>query len=128
VGRLQGVRRQPRQRGQHRAALRDRWLPVRAVRRTPYGAVRGLIGLLSENWSFISGEFTLTTGKDLRDQQLYVLYDVAYAFIRRSALRTKEEQEALDKVDRMIMAMHEDFEVGLPGFVRQFKPADELYG
>jgi hypothetical protein len=47
---------------------------------------------------------------------------------RSSAGLHKEEQEALDKVDRMIMAMHEDFEVGLPGFVRQFKPADELYG
>lgn len=41
-------------------------------------------------------------------------------------LRTKEEQEVLDKVDRQIAAAHDDFEVGLPGFVRQFKPADEL--
>lgn len=40
-------------------------------------------------------------------------------------IRTKEEQEALDRFDRQVMAAHDDFEVGLPGFVRQFKSADE---
>lgn len=81
---------------------------------------------MTENWSFLSGQYALSTGKDLRDLPLHVLYDVTYAFARQVVTRTKEEQEALDKLDYRIMAAHEDFEVGLPGFVRQFKPANEL--
>lgn len=81
---------------------------------------------MAENWSYISGQYALSTGTDLRDQPLHILYDIAYVFVRQSSIMSKEEHEALEKVDRNIRATHEDFEIGLPSFVRQFKPADEM--
>lgn len=80
---------------------------------------------MTEDWSHISGLFTLQTGKDLRDQPLHIMYDVTYAYARQSSIRTKEENDALVKLDRMIRETQDDFETGLPAFVRQFGPADQ---
>lgn len=79
---------------------------------------------MADDWSHISGLFTLQTGKDLRDQPLHVMYDIAYAYARQMTIRTKEEHEALQKLDRTIRETQGEFETGLPAFVRQFGPAD----
>lgn len=63
---------------------------------------------------------------DLREAPLHVLYDLTYAYARRVTLYEKEQTDALDKLDRTIRAQQDDFETGLPSFVRQFKAADEV--
>jgi len=53
------------------------------------------------------------------------MYDVTYAYARQASIRTKEEADALVKLDRTIRNTQDDFETGLPAFVRQFGAADQ---
>lgn len=52
------------------------------------------------------------------------MYDVTYAYARQASIRTKEENDALVKLDGNIRSMQDDYDTGLPAFVRQFGPAD----
>lgn len=55
-----------------------------------------------DNWSYVSGPYTRRTGKDLRELSLDLLYDVTMDAAREMVLRTKEENEALEKLETTI--------------------------
>ena len=76
----------------------------------------------------MSGDYALATGKDLRDLPIPLMYDVAYAFLRKSSLRTEEEHKVLRQIDQQLVDTEVEMETGLPTFVRQFAPADQLTG
>lgn len=77
---------------------------------------------------YFAGQYTLATGRDLRDAPLHLMYDVAYECLRRSVIHTEEEHEAFQKVDRLFVDLESQSQTGLPAMVTSMgiKPADEM--
>jgi len=83
-----------------------------------------VIGWLQGVWAEAAGEYAISTGKDLRDEPIHVIYTIGYALMRRFALREEEQVKALRKVDEQLRSL-EDNVSNIPDWMAAFevKPA-----
>ena len=75
---------------------------------------------MRDNWAQYSGEFFATTGGDLRDQPLHLIFDYGYAKLRASSLHTEDEVKQFTKLDRLLRQTIETEESGTPDWVKEF--------
>ena len=75
----------------------------------------------------VSGRFTLSTGRNLRDLEPPLLYDVAYFVLSEQAKLYKDQMEAAEKLDDTLKDLLWEEETGLPAIAQFMPPADASY-
>lgn len=80
------------------------------------------------NWAGASGRFFAATGRDLRDQPVHLIYEYGYFILSELTRRTKEEAEAMEKLEDTFAGLDFEDDTGLPSIARRFGPADDPFG
>lgn len=67
-----------------------------------------------------------TTGRSLKALDSRTLYSACYGLMCQQALRTKEEQDVLDSLDKQFRDHQYEKTTGMPAISQWVKPANEL--
>ena len=77
-----------------------------------------------DNWAAASGLFLINTGRDLRELEPRLLYEVGYYLISQLGTLYKEQHEAMEKIDDSLRDLIWQEETGLPAIAQFMPPAD----
>lgn len=91
-----------------------------AVRSAPYGTAVAVYSWLLKEWAWVSGLYALQTGRDLRDLNPRLLYDIGFSLLREQSKLYKEQAEAMESVEDIFEDIEFEADTGLPAIARKY--------